>query len=163
MTFDTLTALLEAQLQLLEEFLNILNRETGELSDIQLDAIDEINRQKEDIAARIEAHSSQLRKEIKETAVHEGLLATASLGDLVVVCNKKGEVKVPRLHGELGRVAGQIRQTITINREIAERFAASVANSLALLTRVINQSNIYGASGGYQQRTTGAVMINREA
>ncbi len=76
---------------------------------------------------------------------------------------QKGKKDVSRLHEELNRVAGRIRQLISINREIAERFAASVTSSLELLTRVINQSNIYGASGGYQQRPAGAVMINREA
>lgn len=163
MAMHTLTAALEAQLHLLEEFLSLLNRETRELSDIHLDAMAEINSRKEDIAARIETHSALLRKEINEAAVREGLTAKATLGELAGICKQKGNRDISRLHQELNRVAERVRQAISINREIAERFAASVAGSLELLTRVINQSSIYGASGGYQQRPAGSVMINREA
>lgn len=163
MAIDTLITTLETQLHLLEEFFNLLSRETRELSDIHLDAMAEINGQKESIAARIETHSAVLRKELEEAASHEGLSSKATLGELADTCKQKGKMDVSRLHEELNRVADRIRQTISINSEIAERFAASVAGSLELLTRVINQSNIYGASGGYQQRPTGSVMINREA
>lgn len=163
MALRTLIAALETQLRLLEDFFNLLSRETRELSDIQLDAMSQINLLKESIAARIESHSSLLRKEMEEAAVREGLSATATLGELAGAYKQKGNKDVSRLHDELNEVADRIRQRITLNREIAERFAASVASSLELLTRVINQSNTYGASGGYQQRSTGAVMINREA
>lgn len=163
MTIHNLIAELEEQLHLLEEFLRLLNRETGELSDIHLDAMAEINIQKENIAARIETHSAVLRKEIEEAASHEGLTSKTTLGELADVCKQKGNMEVSRLHQELNGVADRVRQTISINSEIAERFAASLASSLELLTRVINQSNIYGSSGGYQQRATGSVMINREA
>ena len=163
MAMYKLTAALETQLRLLEDFFNLLSRETRELSDIQLDAMAEINGLKESIAARIETHSALLRKEIDEAAAHEGLSSKATLGELADRCKQKGDTDVSRLHLELGMVADHIRQAISINREIAERFAASVTSSLELLTRVINQSNTYGASGGYQQRPTGAVLINREA
>jgi len=164
MAIHTLIAALETQLHLLEEFLELLNRETRELSDIHLDAMAEINSQKESSAARIEAHSAVVRKEIEEAATSEGLSPKLTLGALADACKRKGKQDVSRLHEDLGRVAELIKQKININREIAECFAASVASSLALLTRVINQSNIYGSSGGYQQqRVTGAVMINREA
>ena len=163
MAIHTLIASLEAQLLLLEEFFNLLSRETRELSDIHLDAMAEINSQKESVTARIETHSALLRIELEEAVSREGLAPKATLGELADTCKLKGKKDVSRLHEELGRVADRIRQTISINSEIAERFAASVASSLELLTRVINQSNIYGASGGYQQRPTGSVMINREA
>jgi flagellar biosynthesis/type III secretory pathway chaperone len=163
MAMNTLTAALEEQLHMLEEFLSLLSRETHELSDIHLDAMAEINIQKEQIAARIETHSALLRKEIEEAASREGLSPKATLGELADIYKQKGKKDVSRLHQELRLVADRVRQTISINGEIAERFAASVASSLELLTRVINQSNIYGASGGYQQRPTGSVMINREA
>lgn len=163
MAIHTLITVLETQLHLLEEFFNLLSRETRELSDIHLDAMAEINGQKEGMAARIEIHSALLRKELEEDASREGLSFSATLGELADSYKQKGKKDVSRLHEELNRVAGHIRQTISINCEIAERFAASTASSLALLTRVINQSNIYGASGGYQQRPTGSVMINREA
>jgi flagellar biosynthesis/type III secretory pathway chaperone len=163
MAMNTLTVALEEQLHMLEEFLSLLIRETHELSDIHLDAMAEINIQKEQIAARIETHSALLRKEIEEAASREGLTPKVTLGELADIYKQKGKKDVSQLHQELKLVADRVRQTISINGEIAERFAASVASSLELLTRVINQSNIYGASGGYQQRPTGSVMINREA
>jgi flagellar biosynthesis/type III secretory pathway chaperone len=163
MAIDTLITTLETQLQLLEEFFNLLSRETRELADINLDAMAEINGQKESIAARIEIHSVVLRKELEEAASREKLSTKATLGELAAIYKHNGKKDVSRLHGELNRVADLIRQTISINSEIAERFAASVSSSLQLLTRVINQSNIYGSSGGYQQQPTGSVMINREA
>lgn len=163
MSIDTLITILEAQLHLLEEFFNLLSRETRELADINLDAMAEINGQKESIATRIETHSALLRKELEEAASREGLSPKATLGELAAIYKQKGKKDISRLHEDLNRVTDRIRQAISINREIAERFAASATSSLELLTRVINQSNTYGASGGYQQRPTGAVMINREA
>jgi flagellar biosynthesis/type III secretory pathway chaperone len=163
MAIPTLITALETQLNLLEEFLSLLNRETRELSDIQLAAMTEINNQKENIAARIETYSAVLRKEIEESAIAEGLSPNTTLGELAIACKQKGIKDISRLHKELNNVADRIKQTININREIAEHFAASISTTLSLLTRVINQSNTYGASGGYQQRPTGAVMINREA
>ena len=64
---------------------------------------------------------------------------------------------------DVDRLAEQVRRSTTLNREIAERFTSMVADSLGLMTRLINQSNVYGASGGYLQRPATAVMINREA
>lgn len=163
MAVHTLIAALETQLNLLEEFFNLLSRETREMADIHLDAMAEVNSLKETVAARIETYSALLRKELENVTSREGLSPQTTLGELADIYKRKGKNDVSRLHGELNRVAELIRQTISINREIAERFSASVAGSLDLLTRVINQSNIYGASGGYQQRPTGSVMINREA
>jgi flagellar biosynthesis/type III secretory pathway chaperone len=160
MAMQTLISALETQLQLLEGFYDLLSRETRELSEIHLDAMAEINSQKESIAARIEAQSVLVRKEIEEAAIREGLSAKATLGELAAKCNQKD---ITRFHKDLNSVAGRIKQISSANCDIAERFAASVASSLSLLTRVINQSNTYGSSGSYQQRTTGAVMINREA
>ena len=163
MAVRTLIAELETHLLLLEEFFNLLSRETSELADIHVDAMNEINALKEVIAARIETHSVLLRNVLEEAATREGLPSEASLGLLAEAYKRKGNGTVARLHGDLNRIADHIRQTISINREIAERFAASVSTTLQLLTRIINQSNTYGASGGYQQRHVGAVMINREA
>jgi hypothetical protein len=163
MAIQTFIVALETQLHLLEDFLNLLSRETNELADIHLDAMAEINRQKESSVAGIEVHSALLRKEIEENAIMQGLSSKATLGELAAVYKQKGEKDVSRLHLELNSVADKIRYTISINSEIAERFAASVSSSLELLTRLIKQSNTYGASGGYQQRPTGSLLINREA
>jgi hypothetical protein len=148
---------------MLEELLALLQRETGELTAIHLEAMAEINVQKESMAAGIEAHSAVLQKAMEEAAIRAGLSSKTTLGELAASCKQKGNNNVSRLHHELNRVAGLIREAINTNREIAERFAESVTSSLELLTRVINQSTTYGAYGGYQQRPAGAVMINREA
>ena len=163
MAKHTLIIVLETQLRLLEEFFSLLHRETRELSDIHLEAMAEINSQKGHIAARIEAHSTLLRKEIAEAASREGLSPVAKLGEVADAFRQKGTRDVSRLHEGLNIVTDRIRQLISVNREIAERFAASVTSSLQLLTRVINQANTYSASGEYQQRTSGAVLINRKA
>ncbi len=163
MAIQALITVLESQLHLLEEFLDLLSRETGELSAIHLDAMAEINRQKESIAARIETNSAVLRKEMEAAASREGLSSKAMLGELAAAYTKKGMKDVSRLHAEINSVADRIKQLISLNREIAERFAASVTSSLEFLTRILKQSTTYGATGGYQQRSAGAVIINREA
>jgi len=162
MAKDTLIDALEIQLELLEEFCTLLSSETGELAAIHLDAMAEINSRKENISTRIEAHSTVLRRELGNAAAREGLSPKATLGELAELYKRKGKNDVPRLHRELNRYAGKVREIAAVNRDIAERFAASIADSLTLLTRLINQSSVYG-TGGYTQQRVGAVMINREA
>lgn len=154
---------LETHLNLLRELLSLLKRETGEMSEVHLNAMAEINGRKEEIAERIQKNASVLRQAIDEAASREGLGSNATLGELAAGLKQKGESEVSRLHKELNATTDQLKEQLNLNREIAERFAASVSSSLGLLSRILNQSNTYGASGGYQQRLTGAVIINREA
>jgi len=154
---------LEQQQKLLEELRDLLKRETSELSDVHLDAMSEINELKEHLSVRVEAHAAILRSAIQETAVHEGLSAKATLGDLAVSLSQKGNRDVARYQAELNVITAQIKELLTLNSEIAERFAASLGNTLDFLARIINQTSTYGASGSYQQRPAGAVLINREA
>lgn len=163
MPTNRLIVALETQLRLLEEFNTLLNRETHEMAGINLDAMAGINSSKESMAATVDTQSALLKKEIEDAASAEGLPPKSTLRELADLYNQRGKRDVSRLHQDLVSVADRVRRTISINHEIAERFAASVSSSLELLTRVVNQSNTYGASGGYQQRPTGAVMINREA
>lgn len=158
-----LTQALSLQLQMFEELLAILKQELHDMSEINLEAMAEINIRKEDVAGRIEAHRAPLREAISEAARREGLASEATLGELAACLVPKGDKEVHRLHKALNETAERIQQAASINREIAERFASTVTNSLDLITRLINQSNVYGASGGYQQRQTGAVMLNTEA
>lgn len=153
---------LSGQLGLLQELLVLLEQETRELGDIRLDVMAGINSRKEELSELIEAQAEQLRGAIAEAVLAEGLPVGESLGALAARLKQKGNRDIPLLHEELNRVVERIRQALVVNREIAERFSTSVSSSLGLLTRLINQSSIYGASGGYQQRTAGAVMINRE-
>jgi flagellar biosynthesis/type III secretory pathway chaperone len=158
-----LNIVLDQQLNLLEELKNLLKRETNELSEIHLDAMAEINGQKEDLSSRIAAHAETLRNAIQEVAAREGLSTKASLGELAVRLQQNGNRDIVRLHAELNVAAGQIKELLVLNREVAERFAASVTGSLELVTRIINQTSTYGASGSYQQRPAGSMLINREA
>jgi hypothetical protein len=111
----------------------------------------------------MEEHTVPLRQAMEEAAVSLALPRDCSLGELSALLEKKGNKEIPLLHGTLNKLAKQVRMTATMNREIADRFVATVSTSLNFLTRIINQSAVYGASGGYQQRPAGAVMINREA
>jgi hypothetical protein len=163
MELKILAEALTIQLKNFKELAACLERETRELADINLEAMAEVNRQKEEIAARIESQTEPLRAAIKNTALREGLNSEIALSELAAALRKKGNLEIPRLHGELKVVAEKTRQLLAINKEIAEKFAESVGTTIELLTRVVNQSNFYGSSGGYQQRPTGSVLINREA
>lgn len=163
MKVNKLTDTLSTQLKLLEELHALLERETHELAEINLDAMAEINRLKEDVSARIEEHTVQFRQVMGEAAVSLMLPRDCSLGELAAKFEKQGNKEISMFHKKLNKLAEQVRQTAATNREIADRFVATVSTSLNFLTRIINQSAVYGASGGYQQRPAGAVIINREA
>jgi len=157
----TLTEILTIQLQLLEELRLLLERETRELGDMNLEAMAEVNRMKEELTGRIEAHTGPLRQAISTAARDAGLGSEATLGDVVA---KAKEKDIPRLYRELNDSARQVQERAALNRDIAERFIATVSTSLNFLTRLINQASVYGASGGYQQqRPAGASIINKEA
>lgn len=151
---------LNSQLLLLKELLNLLEQETVALTDINLGVMETLNQKKEEAAANIETQSAVLRQALSELAAERGFPADIALGNVISLLASKD---VSLLHGELNAVAQRVREVAALNREIAERFAETASSSLSLLTRVINQSNMYGASGGYQQRSTGSIMINREA
>lgn len=164
MKVKKLTDILSIQLKLLEELLVLLERETPELAGVSLGVMDEINVLKEGLAARIEEHTAPLRRAIAEVAASLGLPQNTALGEVAALLGKQGNAELQRLHQELSKVAGQVRQVASMNRGIAERFVATVGTSLDFLARMLNQSKVYGASGGYQHRPSGAaVMINREA
>lgn len=154
---------LKQQLKLLEELYALLKLETNELSEVHVDAMAEINIRKEDVSSRIAVHAEYLRTLIQDAVAREGLSSKATLGELASCFSKKGGRDIARLHGELNETAAQIKEMLALNREIAERFAASIGNSLNFIARIVNQANTYGASGSYQQRPSGAVLINREA
>jgi flagellar biosynthesis/type III secretory pathway chaperone len=158
-----LNAALEQQLKLLEELHSVLKRETNELSDVHVDAMAEINLQKEELSSRFAAHAAILKTAIQDVAAREGLSSRAALGELAASFSKKGNKEIARFHAELNATADRIKELLVLNRDIAERFAASVGNSLDFIARIINQTSTYGASGSYQQRPAGAVLINREA
>lgn len=158
-----LTTALSDQLKLLEELLALLEQETSSLAEINLDAMAGINGLKEGVVARIEEHTTPLRETLAEVAAGLGLPPHATLGEISVVLANQGNGEIRGLHQELNRVAARVRQVASVNRDIAERFVSTVSSSLNFLVRILNQSSVYGASGGYQPRQSGAVMVNRKA
>ncbi|MDD2272969.1 MAG: flagellar protein FlgN [Desulfuromonadaceae bacterium] len=151
------------QTQLLNELLQVLERETAEMGDVNINAMNLSNRSKEELTARIAEHTPSLQKAISAQAVREGLPGSASLGMVATHIAKRGNRELIAKQQQIHRTAERVKQVAALNREIAERFASSITTSLNLITRLVNQSNVYGASGSYQQRSAGAVMINREA
>ncbi|MGD0586037.1 MAG: flagellar export chaperone FlgN [Oryzomonas sp.] len=155
-----LTEILSIQLKLLEELYCLLERETREFGDMNLDAVAELNRLMEELTERIEAHTGLLSQAISAAACELGLAPDATLWDVVAKTTQKA---IPGLYRELDAAAQRVQGRAVMNREIAERFAATAASTMSFLTRLIQQSSVYGASGGYQQRLVGSVMINRKA
>ena len=97
---------------------------------------------------------------ISAAACELGLAPDATLGDIAAKTTQKA---IPRLYRELDAAARRVQERASMNREIAERFAAMAASTMSFLTRLINQSSVYGVSGGYEQRSVGSVMINSKA
>ena len=163
MTIKRLSEALSGQQKVLEELLDLLKRETDELADVNIEAMAEINSKKEELGARIQTHTAVLRQVIAETTNSLGLPSDLPFGELAAKLGRQGNKEIILQHEQLNAVAEQVRQVAAMNQEIAGRFADALNQSLNFLTRIINQSSVYGASGGYQQRTPGAVIINMEA
>lgn len=151
------------QSALMEQLLESLERETSELSEVKIDAMNQTNLEKEDLIRKISKHAPVLQNEIAAVAALEGLPSDVTLGVLAKYLAKQGRNELSEIHGMLKKTSASIKRVATMNRTIAERFASTISTSLDLITRLINQSNTYGATGGLQRRATGSVMINREA
>lgn len=149
--------------RLLDELLALLERETVELGRIDIAAMADSNQAKEKLIGAIGEHAATLKKAVSDCAIMERLDSGTTLRELAEHLSKKGKGELLTSQLKLAETADKIRKTAGLNQEIADRFSEMAATSLAMVTRLINQSNVYGASGGYQQRSTGAVMINREA
>lgn len=154
---------ISVQAELLNQLLQVLERETAEMGDVNINAMNLSNQTKEELTARIKEHTPYLQQAISAQAVREGLPGSATLGTVAEHIAKKGNRELLAKQRQIRGTAERIQQVAALNREIAERFASSITTSLSLITRLVNQSNVYGASGGYQQRPVDAVMVNREA
>jgi predicted transcriptional regulator len=163
MELKKLMEVLAIEAGLLDDLLALLERESAELGNIDIIAMAASNQDKEMLISKIAEHSPHMQQAVSACAVREGLAAATSLGALAEHLSKKGRKELLQEQQRLNKTADKIKQAAALNQEIAEKFATMVTTSLGLITRLINQSNVYGASGGYQQRPAGAVMINREA
>ena len=163
MELEKLLKTLAIEAVLLDDLLALLERETVELGNIDIAAMAASNQAKEELINKITEHAPSLQQAVSDCAVREGLVATTALGALAAHLAKRGSGELLSRQQQVSNTADRIKQAAAMNQEIAERFAAMATTSLGLITRLINQSNVYGASGGYHQRPAGAVMINREA
>lgn len=153
---------LSSQLQLFEKLRTLLDRETGELARMNLEAMAEMNRQKEELSGRIEEHNDSLCRIIAAIASELGLAPGVTLGTVAVAIGKKGG-ELLRLRHKLVTAAQLVRETAAVNCAISERFAKTAGMTLVFLGSLINRPSVYGASGGYLQKASVSVMINREA
>jgi flagellar biosynthesis/type III secretory pathway chaperone len=151
------------QAALLDELLKLLERETTELSGVDIAAMAQTNQAKEDLLKKISEHAQVMQQAIADMATRDGLAPESPFAVVAEHLAKGGHPEPLTWQVRLKSTAERIRQVATMNHGIAERFSSTIATSLNLVTRIINQSNVYGATGGYQKNTTGAVMINREA
>lgn len=163
MELKKMIEVISVQTGILNELLLVLERESTEMGDVNTTAMNVSNEAKEELIARIAEHAPHIKQAVSKLAVNNGLPGTASLGTVAELVAKGGSPELLAKQQQILRTAERVQQAAALNREIAERFASSVSTSLNLITRLINQSNVYGASGDYQQRPAGAVMINREA
>lgn len=157
------TALLEilsVQLRLLEELYRTLERETQELGEIRLEAMAGTNLEKEKLIGQIETNTEVLRQAIATAGVDLGLAPGTTLADVAATSRQKN---IAKSYQELLAAVKRVQRRATVNHEIAVNFKATTGSSLNFLARLINQSSMYGASGGYLQGASGAVMINRKA
>lgn len=163
MELKKLIEVIDIQAKLLDELLKTLECETVEMGDVNIAAMSISNKSKEELAARISEHAPILKQSIAGLSAREGLPEATLLRTVAEHLAKRGNRELLNKQKHIRDLAISVQLASALNRDIAERFATSATTTLNLITRIINQSNVYGASGGYMQRQTGAVMINREA
>ncbi len=163
MGMKRLLAAIELQDSYLGELLAVLERESGELGNVDIAAMTKTNQDKEELYGKITTHSDELKQAIVALAELDGLSAGSTLGEIAEKRSRKGDPLLLQKQEALQDKANRIQQVAAMNLEVAQRFSATVTLSLDLITRLVNQSNMYGSGGGYQQRQTGAVIINMEA
>jgi flagellar biosynthesis/type III secretory pathway chaperone len=151
------------QVKLMGELLVLLERETSELLDINLDAMSEINVQKENKTARINEYTPPFRQIVSEIATSYGLPTNASLMDVVSQLGKRGYTEIPRLYQDLNSLAKQVKLVTSLNQDIAERSVAMIKNTLFILAQVLDQSSTYSASGSYYSWKIDAILVNHDA
>ena len=150
-----------SQIQLFEELHCLLEQETGELANKNLEAMAEINRHKGELSERIEAYSISIRQMISTFASALGLASDSTLGMVAAAIGNKNELH--RLRQKLTLAAQRVQETAAVNGTISERFVETADMALGFLKSVVKRSSVYGASGGYLPGSSVSVMFNREA
>jgi flagellar biosynthesis/type III secretory pathway chaperone len=160
---ENLKEILSTQLRLMGELLALLERETPELLEINLDAMAEINGLKESTTEQINEQTAPLRQAILEIAASSGLPLNATLVEVVTLLGKHRHIEIPRLYQDLNTRAKQVRHVAALNHDIAERSMSMVKTVLSILVQLLEQSITYGASGSFQQWDAEGIIINNDA
>src|ERR1700741_5021741 len=100
---------LTSQIHLFEELHCLLEQETGELAKMNLEAMADIHRQKEELSGRIEAYSISLRQRISAIASELGLASDGTLGMVAAAVGKKNDLF--RLRQKLAQAAQRVQET----------------------------------------------------
>lgn len=158
----TLKDILATQMKLMGELLALLERETPELLNINLDAMIEINGLKEGMTSRINEQAAPFRQVVSEIAISSGLPSNASLMDVVSRLGKNGYKEIPRLYQDLNSLAKEVRQVAALNLDIAERSVSMIKNALFILAQILDQSSTYDASGSYYPWKVNAIIVNHD-
>jgi flagellar biosynthesis/type III secretory pathway chaperone len=161
METKSLEETLSSQIQLFEELHRLLEQETGELAQMNLVAMADINRHKDELSERIEAYSTSLRQKISTIASERGLASDVTLGVVAAAIGKKNNLL--RLRQKLALAAQRVQETAAVNCTISECFTKTADLALGFLNSVVKRSSVYGASGGYVPGSSVSVMFNREA
>ena len=152
---------LVSQIQMFEELHCLLEQETGELANKNLEAMAEINRHKCELSERIEAYSISLRQMISSIASELGLASDSTLGMVAAAIGNKNNLH--RLRQKLTLAAQRVQETAAVNGTISECYIKTADMALGFLSSFVNRPSVYGARGGYLPGSTATVMFNREA
>jgi len=144
----------------LKQLYRVLERETEELGNISLEAMARTNLEKEKLMGQIETNAEAFRQAIAAAGADAGLAPGVTLAEVAAGSRQKDMAK---LYQELLAAVQGVQRRAATNHRIAANFKTTTGSTLNFLARLINQSSMYGASGGYQQGMSGAVMINRKA
>ncbi len=144
-----------------EELHCLLEQETGELANKNLEAMADINRREEELSGRIEAHSISIRQRISAIATELGLASDSTLRIVASAIGKKNNLL--HLRQKLALAAQRVQETAAVNSTISECYIKTADMALAFLGSVGNRPSVYGATGGFLQGSSISVTFNREA
>lgn len=159
-----LIGLLDEELAVCNELKQLMLAEQQALITLDTVKMEELNSRKEKMVLRQRKTAESLKEAMGRTAHQAGLAATCSLSDLVRKLPPEAGKRAKVLQNELLKTGTEVSDLARQNKEMLERFLATVNTSLSFITKVLNSSNFYGAGGTYlNNERTGAMIVNREA
>jgi len=160
MDMNMLEEKLRSQLQLYEQLRRLLEEETGALVRKKLDDMENITGQKNQLSEDIQEADASLRRIVSLLATERGFAPEVPLATIVA---SMGKQKISLLCRRLAETWQRIQDVSSLNGAISSQFIRTAQLAQESLCKLINNSNMYGASGGYVWRNSGSIMINKEA